>query len=274
LISRKQNPELATALDWLIRRDQLVSLLPGVYATRAAALNPIARIQATQLWDADAVVSHEAAARVTFWPHIRLTQVRVAACSRTARREGYELSQRKIPAELIVTREGIRCTSPALTALDLTEALGGDAIDTLLRSRQATLSHVWEAFAITRRRRGNGQRRLLLLESRDNPWSPAERRAHRLLREEGISGWEGNYPILIRGTAYYMDIAFPKAKLVVEIDGREFHEGPEAFEQDRLRQNDLVNAGWRILRFTPRMLKERPGMVLAVIRTALAEPLP
>ena len=50
--------------------------------------------------------------------------------------------------------------------------------------------------------------------------------------------------------AYYVDIAFPKAKLVVEIDGREFHEGPEPFEQDRLRQNDLVNAGWRILRFT------------------------
>ena len=70
---------------------------------------------------ADAVVSHEAGARVTFWPHIRLTQVRVAACSRTARRERYELSQRTIPAELIVTREGIRCTSPALTALDLTD---------------------------------------------------------------------------------------------------------------------------------------------------------
>jgi very-short-patch-repair endonuclease len=270
LIGREQNPQLASALDWLLRRGQLVKVLPGVYATPTAAVDPTSRIRAVQLWNPDAVVTHEAAAKVTFWPRVALSEVRIAAPSRSMRRTGYRLSQRAIPADLVVQRHGIRCTNPALTALDLSETVGGDAIDALLRSRQATLTHLHEALARTGHRRGNLLRRRLVLESRANPWSPPERLAHRLLRDEGITGWEGNFPILVCGVAYYVDIAFPKAMLAVEIDGREYHEGPEAFEGDRSRQNDLVNAGWRVLRFTPRMLSERPWIVIAVIRTALA----
>jgi very-short-patch-repair endonuclease len=41
-------------------------------------------------------------------------------------------------------------------------------------------------------------------------------------------------------------------------------------EQDRWRQNDLVDAGWRVLRFTARMLEEAPQLVIAVITEALA----
>jgi very-short-patch-repair endonuclease len=33
-------------------------------------------------------------------------------------------------------------------------------------------------------------------------------------------------------------------------DSREHHEGAEVFQRDRARQNDLVLAGWTILRFT------------------------
>lgn len=56
----------------------------------------------------------------------------------------------------------------------------------------------------------------------------------------------------------------------MEIDGREFHVGEEEFERDRWRQNDFVNAGWRVLRFTARMVEETPHLVLAMIREALA----
>ncbi|HEX2308075.1 MAG TPA: hypothetical protein VHI14_07145 [Jatrophihabitantaceae bacterium] len=35
------------------------------------------------------------------------------------------------------------------------------------------------------------------------------------------------------------------------------------FESDRLRQNELVAAGWRVLRFTWRMLYDDPDRVLA-----------
>lgn len=39
-------------------------------------------------------------------------------------------------------------------------------------------------------------------------------------------------------------------KLAVELDGFEFHGSRQAFNYDRLRQNDLQAAGWTILRFS------------------------
>ena len=72
------------------------------------------------------------------------------------------------------------------------------------------------------------------------------------------------------GVVYYLDIAFPAAKLAIEIDGRAYHDDAATFENDRWRQNDVVLAGWRVLRFTWQMLTERPQIVLATIRRALA----
>jgi very-short-patch-repair endonuclease len=166
-------------------------------------------------------------------------------------------------------RQGLRCTAPALTALDLADRCGAEPIDVLLRSRQATVAHLWEALATSAGRHSNAYRRQLVLESRDSPWSPAERRAHVLLREAGITGWAGNLRVLVAGHPCYLDNGFPEQKLAVEIDGREFYSGPTEFERDRWRQNDLVNAGWRVLRFTARML-ETPHLVVAMIREALA----
>jgi very-short-patch-repair endonuclease len=42
--------------------------------------------------------------------------------------------------------------------------------------------------------------------------------------------------------------------VVVELDGRQFHDAAEAFELDRLRDRALVTAGWAVLRVTWRQL--------------------
>lgn len=269
LISRRHHPELVGAIDALLAEKRLVPLLPGVYATPTAAGQPLTRLRATQLWDPDAVLTHQAAACLTFWPKVRLTQVDIAVKHRVVRRAGYSSVRRVVPPDLIVLRQGLRCTSPALTALDLVDGYGAKPIDVLLHSRQATLDHLHEALASSAGRRGNVHRRRLVLESRDNPWSPAERQAHVLLRDAGIAGWIGNLRVKISDHTYYIDIGFPARKLAVEIDGREFHVGEEEFEHDRWRQNDLINAGWRVLRFTVRMLEETPHLVLAMIGEAL-----
>jgi very-short-patch-repair endonuclease len=270
LISRRQHPELTGSIEALLAREGLIRLLPGVYAAPAAAQLLHTRLRAVALWDPDAVLTHLAAAWLTFWPNVRLGQVDLAVRHRVIHRAGYTSVRRIVPPDLLVERHGLRCTAPAMTALDLVDRLGAEPIDVLLRSRQATLSHLREALATSTGRRGNVLRRQLVLESRDNPWSPPERQAHALLREANITGWVGNLRVLVSGHPYYVDIGFPDRKLAVEIDGREFHSGPAEFERDRWRQNDLVNAGWRVLRFTARMLQETPHLVVAMIREALA----
>ena len=47
-----------------------------------------------------------------------------------------------------------------------------------------------------------------------------------------------------------VDLAFPGLRIAVEYDGRAVHEQEDVFARDRRRQNDLVRAGWTVLRFT------------------------
>ena len=57
--------------------------------------------------------------------------------------------------------------------------------------------------------------------------------------------------------------------LIAEIDGREFHERPDALLRDRSRQNALVSSGRvDILRFTATDLSTR-AIVPSTVRTAL-----
>ncbi|MET1004977.1 MAG: DUF559 domain-containing protein [Propionibacteriaceae bacterium] len=271
IMVRRQHPRLARSLSHLVSEGTLRPVLPGVYVEASLHDDLITRLRAAAAWDPDAVLTGAAAARITFWPDISVGAIGLAVRSGRRPQPGFVFSRRLVPPELIVQRQGIRCTIPAMTALDLCDAAGPEALDIALRRRAATVPGLYEALRLTSGRRGNGQRREFLVESRDNAWSPAERAAQRLFKAEGLVGWIGNYPLPLVGQTYYLDFAFPEARLAVEIDGRSFHSSPEAFERDRWRQNDIVLAGWRVLRFTPAMLEQQPHVVIAVIRRALQE---
>jgi very-short-patch-repair endonuclease len=260
---------VANAVRWAARRRLLTGVLPGTYLPVAVADDPVWRARAAARWKPDAVVFGVAAAAATFWPELVPATVEVAAKT-IVTRPGFSFSRRRIPPELTFRRGGMLLTTPALTALDLVPTHGGDPIDRVLRSRLATLEMLWTAFAITPGRPGNAARRTMLLDSRGEPWSAAERLAHRILRAAGIIGWLGNYRVTVRyGRTYFLDIAFPWLKLAIEIDGRFHQTDLGQFETDRWRQNDLVVDGWTVLRFTYRMLVEDPDAVIAIIRRAM-----
>ena len=97
----------------------------------------------------------------------------------------------------------------------------------------------------------------------------SEHRFVALLREAGITGWRANHLVRIGGRRYFIDVAFPRALLAIEVDGLAHHSDRLAFQRDRRRQNDLVAAGWTILRFTWDDLVHRPHDVIARIVAAL-----
>jgi very-short-patch-repair endonuclease len=66
-----------------------------------------------------------------------------------------------------------------------------------------------------------------------------------------------------------LDMAWPSRRLAVEADGR-VHDQPQALYRDRDRQNDIVLAGWTVLRFTWADVVHRPTQVIARVRAALA----
>ena len=77
--------------------------------------------------------------------------------------------------------------------------------------------------------------------------------------------------LIAAGADGVFDVVFARQRLVVEVDGHRAHSTPTAFEEDRHKQNRLVNAGYRVLRFTWRDLIDHPDRVLAQIRCALNE---
>jgi very-short-patch-repair endonuclease len=270
VIARREHPELDTTLRYLVRRGDLARVLPGVYAAADQAMSLTSRVRALNRFDPDAILVGAVAARMSFWPDLRVDRIECAVRHSRARQPGFEFTRRNVPSELVVSRSGLRLTSPVLTALDLCATVGGEAIDQALRTRATTLAHLQRAMELTV---GPGLATelgaKLLLDSRAEPWSEAERSIHRHLRAAGITGWEANKPVVLRDLTFYVDLIFRKLKLVIEIDGRLYHTGAEVFETDRRRQNLLVLDGWCVLRFTWAMIDERPAEVIAMVLEAI-----
>jgi very-short-patch-repair endonuclease len=65
------------------------------------------------------------------------------------------------------------------------------------------------------------------------------------------------------------DFVWPQQRVVVEIDGRGVHGTAEAFERDRIRDNEVGLAGWLPLRFTRRRVVLRGREVERDLRRAL-----
>jgi len=250
---------------------RVVRLLPGTYVPRELADDFATKVQAVAAWSPRAVIVGAAASRMTFWPGLPVDAIDVARMGRVPTAAGYRFWRRPIDPDHVVFAGDVRVAVPALAAIDLVERMGGDAIDACLRSRRARLADLWAAVRAHPNRRGNVEIERLLRDSRDKPWSAAERRSHRLLRQHRIPGWKANHEVRVAGRQYFIDIAFVHARLAIEIDGRFHEDDHDVFEDDRLRQNALVRAGWRVLRFTYAMLVNHPDYVVGVIRAALAD---
>ncbi|WP_197429811.1 endonuclease domain-containing protein [Auraticoccus cholistanensis] len=273
LVRAREHPALRSTLHRERAAGRLTRLLPGVYCPTGRRAEPLLRLRAVGLWDRDAVLVGGAAARLTFWPDRRTDEVELASPRGLSAPAGYRVSRRRVPLELVVERGGLRHACAALAALDLAASSGPEVIDRCLRARAASLAELHRALALTSQRPGNRRRRELLHDSRDEPWSAAERLLHQLLREAGVVGWRANAAVVAGGRRFVVDVLFADARVVLEVDGREFHSSAEAFESDRRRQNLLVLDGWTVLRFTWRMLTVEPDAVLeAVVRATAAGP--
>jgi very-short-patch-repair endonuclease len=103
-----------------------------------------------------------------------------------------------------------------------------------------------------------------------NAHSEGEVRLHKLLRRASIGGWKANVHLHDdAGLIGIVDLLFEEWKLVVEFDGRAFHADASSFQRDRSRQNRLIAAGYRILRFTWDDVVQRPDLVVAQILAML-----
>ena len=114
-------------------------------------------------------------------------------------------------------------------------------------------------------------RRLVDLARAGGVSSPERLTLHALLRN-GTERWTAGLRVQL-GPAeeYWLDLVIEEVRLCVEVDGWKVHSRAEAFHTDRDRQNVLALAGWTVLRYTPRRLRnDMDGVVAEVLAMAAA----
>ncbi len=66
-----------------------------------------------------------------------------------------------------------------------------------------------------------------------------------------------------------MDALWRERRVVIELDGYEFHRTRAVFERDRARDATLQLAGYRVVRLTDRRLTDDPEEVARTLRRLL-----
>jgi len=266
-IRRADHPELARPCDAAVAKGELVAILPGIYVAPAAMDDLFTRVTAVCLADPDAVIVGRAALALhedrTYRGPIDV------ASGRLHSRRWLRVQRRTLPPEL-VAQGPVNVACRALTALDLAVDTGGETIDDALRAG-ITLEELHAVHAQVTNRRGRREVARLLEESRDEPWSPAERRAHVLLRGAGIAGWTANRPVKDRtGKVFaFGDIVFDEAALIVEIDGDDWHLSPGQVLRDRARDQRLTELAWTVVRYSASQVMDDPEAFVASVRAAV-----
>jgi very-short-patch-repair endonuclease len=95
--------------------------------------------------------------------------------------------------------------------------------------------------------------------------SEAERRLIALIRAADLPDPSAN----VKVCGHMVDLVWPRERLIVEFDGWATHQTRAAFETDRLRDQRLVAAGYRVIRITYRQLEHEPIAVIARLSAAL-----
>jgi hypothetical protein len=178
----------------------------------------------------------------------------------------------------IEMRDGIPCTTVARTLVDLGAVvpLGvvARALDRAVGRKLVTLGEVRRALDTVARkgRRGVGVMRTLLDERGvgTDPAGVFEARMAALLRAHGLPPADAEHEVRDERGLFLgrVDFAYPALALAIEVDGYESHVTLDAFRHDRARQNDLVEAGWTVLRFVWRDVdRMHPSVASRIART-------
>ncbi|MFI7433495.1 type IV toxin-antitoxin system AbiEi family antitoxin domain-containing protein [Micromonospora haikouensis] len=125
-------------------------------------------------------------------------------------------------------------------------------LDSALNRGVLTPGDLFTAGVLIRGRRGAVAARGYLREADGRAQSPLETRSRLRCVDGGVP--PDTLQLQVRDEDGHLlgvgDLGWRAARLIAEADGAGPHSSPEALLADRRRQNRLVNAGWRVLRFT------------------------
>jgi predicted transcriptional regulator of viral defense system len=249
--------------DW-VQSGRLHRLYRGVYAVGHDRLRLEGRwLAAVMACGPGAVLSHRDAAQL--WElrqsNAALIDVTVPSRNGRARRKGVRIHRSaRLTAGEVTTKDGIPTTTVARTLLDLADVLPKQALRRAVT--EAEYRDRLDITAINAAVQGNpGRRGALLMKAvtgkHHRTRSPLEDRFLALIDRYGLEEPETGVWV----GPYELDFLWPRAGLVVELDGLAAHKTRAAFDADRLRDRVLWRRGLRTMRLTDAALDDEVAVL-------------
>lgn len=181
-----------------------------------------------------------------------------------------------VPDDDVTVRHGLRVTTAERTALDCArflpmsaavvvadQALAGGASRDRMSARLARLPG----------HRGVRRARSVLELADPLSESPGESLTRVVLLRSSLPPFVAQLPVATAHGVFRADFAWPEAHLVLEFDGRVKYFGQmptaEVLFQERRREKELTNAGWRVLRTDWQTVTQRPEQLVAQLHWEL-----
>lgn len=274
-------------VDSRVRNRTLRKLYAGVYAFGHDCLTPRARQRAAVMAGGPhAVLSHRSAASALgLLPPSRKLEV-IRSSSPDPHRPPPEHASKSIhpglkihrtrslhPGE-IVTRHGIRMTSPVRTMINLAETETPKTLD--MAVRRGVDHGCLDLASLTRALdKSRGRKGITKLRKVVEQWMPASLMSKSGLEVEvaEICREQGTPPPIINDfvCGYEVDIQFEGSKILIEADGGAFHRSRADRHRDYKKMLDLLSAGYTVLRVDEEMATVGRAEFGAKLRRLLEE---
>lgn len=262
------------ALKWRLGTGRLHIIHRGVYAAGHRVLGARARWSAAVLaCGRGAVLSHRDGGML--WGLVAFARgnidVTVPVESGGGRHPGIRLHRtRYLPPDGVTRVDGIPVTSLARTLLDLSDVMGRAGLEHVLArasERRFDLRTLGPFLDRHPGRRCAGVLHAIVEEQTVTlTRSELERRFLALCTDHGLPRPLANQ----RLHGLEVDFHWPEHGLVLETDGYAYHRTRAQLDADHARQNILVLAGMRVVRYSHGKVTHRAAEVAAELRRALA----
>jgi Protein of unknown function (DUF559) len=259
-------------IQYRVEIGRLIPVYAGVYAVGSVNRTPLGRATAAILACGEgAVLSHGSAA--SLWGFNKYWDLPFEVTAPTVRtHKGIKVHRSRTLIRRDITRQlGVRVTTPERTALDFAPCVSDKRLTRVVNdSRRAGHLHLDSLADVLAR----------------NPHHPATKRLMRFVEhptraptnsrlEDDFVEFAKRYGLPAPATnthllGYEVDVFYPAERVIVELDGREFHSDRDTFESDRNRDADMLAAGIVTIRITDERMKRRPEREARRLNTILA----
>jgi very-short-patch-repair endonuclease len=259
----------------LVETGALVRFHRGIFVEGAVAADPVVVIRAGLAYAGPAAVaSHRTAAWLQGLVARPGNQVHITLPFRSHRNYSGLATHHSRPLASL-SAQGVRCTTPARTIVDLAPSLSGsevnDVIDIALTKGLTTPVHLAEEVAHPRRGAAIVRRSLKGLGHIDVPDSSVlEALFRRLIHKHRLPVPRTQVAAGLCGQ-YRVDNSWGRQRVIAEVNGYAWHHSPEQMNYDSARQRELTLAGWTVLVFTWLQVVQQPDEVARDLWRALAE---